>query len=59
MARASQCPKRHGGGYHLLPPKSTRSRRTIILPDPLVAELAEHQRRQLAERLALAGLGRR
>jgi len=53
MARASQCPKRHGGGYHLLPPKSARSRRTIILPDPLVAELAEHRRRQLAERLAL------
>jgi integrase len=53
MARASQCPKRHGGGYHLLPPKSARSRRTIMLPDPLVAELAEHRRRQLAERLAL------
>ena len=53
MARASQCPKRHGGGYHLLPPKSARSRRTIILPAPLVAELAEHRRRQLAERLAL------
>jgi integrase len=53
MARASQCPKRHAGGFHLLPPKSARSRRTIILPDPLVAELAEHRRRQLAERLAL------
>jgi integrase len=53
MARASQCPKRHGGGYHLLPPKSAKSRRTIILPEPLVAELAEHRRRQLAERLAL------
>jgi integrase len=48
MARASQCPKRHGGGYHLLSPKSARSRRTIILPDLLVAELAEHRRRQLA-----------
>jgi integrase len=52
MARASHCPTRHGGGFHLLPPKSARSRRTIILPEPLVAELAEHRRRQLAERLA-------
>jgi integrase len=53
MARASHCPRRHSGGFHLLPPKSARSRRTIVLPGPLVAELAEHRRRQLAERLVM------
>ncbi len=35
----------------LLPPKSAKSRRTIVLPGPLVAALAVHRRRELAEHL--------
>jgi len=53
MARASHCPQRHGGGFRLVAPKSARSRRTIRLPAPLVAELAAHRRAQRAERLAM------
>ncbi|HVU92231.1 MAG TPA: tyrosine-type recombinase/integrase [Jatrophihabitans sp.] len=54
--RASACPRRHGGGAHLGPPKSRAGRRTIALPEPVVAELHEHHRRQAAERLAAGPL---
>jgi integrase len=54
--RAARCPRRHGGGPHLGPPKSKAGRRTIALPPPVVAELREHRRRQAAERLAAGPL---
>ena len=37
-------------------PKSTRSRRTVPLPDPLVAELRAHRVRQASERLTAGSL---
>src|SRR5579875_316802 len=55
-ARASSCPRRHAGGAHLGPPKSKAGRRTIALPPPVVAELREHHRQQIAERLAAGPL---
>ncbi|MGH8960059.1 MAG: tyrosine-type recombinase/integrase [Jatrophihabitantaceae bacterium] len=54
--RASACPRRHGGGAHLGPPKSKAGKRTIAIPPPVVAELQEHHRRQSAERLAAGSL---
>jgi integrase len=53
---AASCPRRHGGGAHLGPPKSTAGRRTISLPTPVIAELREHRKRQAAERLAAGSL---
>jgi Phage integrase family len=50
MARPCKCPRRRGGGLHLRPRKSKKSRRTIKLLAPLVAELHEHRDEQLAER---------
>ncbi len=50
--RPASCPRRHGGGPHLGPPKSRACRRTIALPEPVVAELRGQRRRQTAERLA-------
>lgn len=55
-ARASACPRRHGGGAHLGPPKSKAGRRTIAVPPPVAAELQEHHRRQSVERLAAGPL---
>jgi integrase len=52
---AARCPHRHSGGPHLGPPKSAAGRRTISLPDPVIAELRDHRARQAAERRA-AGL---
>ncbi len=49
---AARCPRRHGGGAHLGPPKSAAGRRTISLPAPVAAELGEHHTRQRHERLA-------
>jgi integrase len=56
--RAASCPRRHGGGAHLGPPKSTAGRRTISLPTPVIAELRGHRKRQAAERLAAGSLWR-
>jgi integrase len=49
---AARCPHRHSGGAHLGPPKSKAGRRTISLPDPVIAQLRDHRARQTAERLA-------
>ena len=49
--RVSRTLSRVAGGLVFTEPKSTRSRRTIPLPDPLVTELRAHQVRQAAERL--------
>lgn len=54
--RASACPRRHGGGAHLGPPKSKAGRRSITVPVPVLAELQEQHRRQAAERLAAGSL---
>lgn len=40
------------GGWHLTPPKTSRSRRTIPLPATVARQLREHRRAQLEERLA-------
>lgn len=50
--RASSCPKRHGGGPHLGPPKSEAGVRTLALPVPVVEQLRTHHAEQAAERLA-------
>lgn len=42
--------------YQFLEPKTRRSRRTIVLPDPLVVALREHGEQQLAERQQLGQL---
>jgi integrase len=57
-ARPASCPQRHGGGAHLGPPKSKAGRRTIALPEPVVAELLEQRRRQAVDRLAAGPLWR-
>ena len=54
--RASACPRRHGGGAHLGPPKSKAGRRTIAIPEPVLAELRDQHRRQAAERIAAGSL---
>jgi len=43
--------QRYDGGWHLDPPKTERSRRTIALPASLVEMLRAHRSRQLEERL--------
>lgn len=50
---AKVCPQRVGGGLHLKPTKSERSRRSLELPARLVVMLAEHRKRQLEQRLLL------
>lgn len=45
---------RTGGSLQLLPTKTTRSQRTIPLPDLVVRELASHRKRQNTERENLA-----
>jgi integrase len=54
--RASACPRRHGGGAHLGPPKSKAGRRTIAIPEPVLAELRDQRRRQVTERIAASSL---
>lgn len=46
--------QRYDGAYHLDPPKTKRSSRTLTLPPALVAAFKEHRLRQMEERL-LAG----
>lgn len=41
-----------GGGWHLTPPKTSRSRRTIPLPATVIQQLRGHRKAQLEERLA-------
>jgi integrase len=48
--RGADCPKRHGGGLVILPPKSRAGRRTVSLPPSLVPVLLEHRDAQAAER---------
>lgn len=55
--RGADCPARRGGGLQLVEPKTRSSRRTVVLPGPLVAELAEQRQAQLAEP-DLGGRGR-
>jgi len=43
--------QRYDGGWHLDPPKTERSRRTIALPASLVEMLRAHRSRQIEERL--------
>lgn len=43
--------RRKGGGWYFGEPKTSRSRRTIPLPNSLVRMLAAHRRKQIAERL--------
>lgn len=43
---------RRGTRYALVEPKTSRSRRTLVLPALVVAGLREHRRRQLEERIA-------
>jgi integrase len=50
--RAGGCRQRHDGGLVLVEPKSPASRRTVILPAPLVAALRSHRLAQRAGRLA-------
>lgn len=43
--------QRINGRLTLVEPKSDRSRRTLVMPPTIVAHLAEHEKRQLAEKL--------
>jgi integrase len=45
--------QRLGGEWHLLPPKTRRSARTIAMPEPLVPLLAAYRERQAEERSQL------
>jgi integrase len=48
--RGGNCPKRHGGGFVIVRPKSRAGRRTIALPAPLVTALRVHRECQEVER---------
>jgi integrase len=54
ILRVNQTVQRVNGKLRFLEPKTERSRRTIIIPDTVVATLRLHRKRQLEERL-LAG----
>ncbi len=54
--RVSRTLSRVGGALTFTEPKSQRSRRTVPLPAPLVAELRAHRVRQAAERLTAGSL---
>ena len=47
--------QKHGGRYSLVEPKSTKSRRTLVLPELAIVALRAHKRRQLVERLRMTG----
>lgn len=49
--RGAECPWRTGGGLLLVEPKTKASKRTIVLPDPLVGELRAHRNRVNRRRL--------
>jgi integrase len=50
--RGADCPLRRNGGVGFVETKTAASRRTIVLPQPLVEELRAHRRAQAEERLA-------
>lgn len=52
LMRARRCPARRGGGLVLREPKSEKSKRTIVLPGPLLEQLRAHREAQQAERKA-------
>ncbi|WP_239335778.1 site-specific integrase, partial [Frankia sp. CiP3] len=54
--RGGNCPKRHGGGFVIVRPKSRAGRRTITLPAPLVTALRAHRKRQDADRATAGNL---
>ncbi len=54
--RGGNCPKRHGGGFVIVRPKSRAGRRTITLPPPLVTALRAHRERQDADRATAGNL---
>src|SRR5713101_5748546 len=43
--------QRIGGKLTLVPPKTERSRRTLVMPGTIVERLREHEKRQVAEKL--------
>ena len=47
--------QKHGGRYSLVEPKSTKSRRTLVLPELAIVAIRAHKRRQLVERLRMTG----
>jgi len=50
--RGAECPQRHGGGLLLVELKTRASRRTVVLPPPLIAELQSHRAALNRRRLA-------
>jgi integrase len=50
--------RQHGAGLVFTDPKTTRSRRAVALPDPLVQVLREHRVRQEKERITAGSLWR-
>ena len=49
--RGAECPERTGGGIRLVETKTKGSRRTVVLPLPLVEELKAHRAAQARQRL--------
>ncbi len=50
--RGAECESRHGGGLVLVEPKTKASKRSIVLPQPLVDELRAHRAGVKRQRLA-------
>lgn len=50
--RGAECPSRTGGGLLLVEPKTKASKRSIVLPQPLVEELRAHRASVNRRRLA-------
>ncbi|VXC37720.1 Integrase [Nocardioides sp. AX2bis] len=50
--RGAECEQRTGGGLQLVEPKTKASRRTVVLPAPLVEELRAHRARVNRRRLS-------
>ncbi len=51
--KISQTLQQFGGAFHLVEPKTAKSRRTMAIPKPLLAALRAHRMRQTEERLRL------
>jgi len=49
--RVSHQLQRIGGKLVLVPPKTEKSRRTLVMPTTIIERLREHEKRQLAEKL--------
>ncbi len=50
--RGAECSQRHDGGLQLVEPKTSASRRTIVIPAPLIDELRIHRTVSLRRRVA-------